>query len=188
MAQKNASNFLADNKLSVDQVEVFNKKTAFITPLVDSAIQQLVITVNSVSESALVQGSATLPAHSIIHEIEGVVTTTFAMDSALYEVNIGSASLSATAGAAANIFKGALDLTPTGATALAVGKGFSTRGKVAAALGSTKTGSFASTTLGNNFYTTDQTIYAQISSSAVDKFFTNDLGVMKVSILYSKVL
>jgi hypothetical protein len=48
MAQKNASNFLADNKLSVDQVEVFNKKTAFITPLIDSAIQQLVITIDQV--------------------------------------------------------------------------------------------------------------------------------------------
>ena len=194
MAQKNASNFLADNKLSVDQVEVFNKKTAFITPLVDSAIQQLVITVTTVSESALAQGSATLPAHSIIHEMEAVCTTAFVLDSStLMSLNVGSASLGATGGTVGNIYTGAdaqqsLALMGSAAAAIAVGDGFSTRGKVSAALGSIKTGSFISTTKGNHFYTSDQTIYAQLSSSAAAKRFKDDTGTLKVSILYSKVL
>tara|TARA_R110001592_G_scaffold2227_5_gene13547 strand:- start:172 stop:756 length:585 start_codon:yes stop_codon:yes gene_type:complete len=194
MAQKNASNFLTDNKLSVDQVEVFNKKTAFVTPLVDSAIQQLVITVTAVSESALAQGSATLPAHSIIHEMEAVCTTAFALDgSTLMSLNVGSASLGATGGTVANIYTGAdaaqsLALMSAAGSAIAVGDGFSTRGKISAALGSTKTGSFASVVKGNHFYTSDQTIHAQLSSSAAAKRFTNSAGVLKVSILYSKVL
>ena len=188
MAQKNASNFLTDNKLSVDQVEVFNKKTAFVTPLIDSAIQQLVITIDQVNDQALISGTGVLPAHSIIHEIEGVVTTAFTLDNGIYEINIGSASLGATGGTVANIFKGALDLTPSTVTSLAVGKGFSTRGKVAAALGSTKTGSFASTVAGNNFYTTDATLHAQMSSSGAAVLQNGTGGVMKISILYSKVL
>ena len=51
-----------------------------------------------------------------------------------------------------------------------------------------KTGSFISTTKGNHFYTSDQTIYAQLSSSAAAKRFKDDTGTLKVSILYSKVL
>ena len=194
MAQKNASNFKTDNLLSVDQVEVFNKETAFVTPLVDSAIQQLVITVTAVSESALAQGSATLPAHSIIHEMEAVCTSAFVLDSStLMSLNVGSASLGATGGTVANIYQGkdanqSIALMGSAGAAIAVGDGFSTRGKVSAALGSTKTGSFVSTVKGNHFYTSDQTIFAQLSSSAVAKKFKDDTGTLKVSILYSKVL
>ena len=72
--------------------------------------------------------------------------------------------------------------------AIAVGNGFSTRGKVSAALGSTKTGSFASTEKGNHFFIEDQEIFAQLSSSAAAKKFKDSTGELKVSILYSKVL
>ena len=68
MAQINQSNFKSDNRIAVENREVFNKESNFVTNLADSAIQQLVITVTAVSESALAQGSAVLPAHSIIHE------------------------------------------------------------------------------------------------------------------------
>jgi hypothetical protein len=194
MAQKNASNFKTDNLLSVDQVELFNKETAFVTPLVDSAIQQLVIGITAENDAAQVQGSATLPAHSIIHEMEVVCTEAFTLDSStLMSVNVGSASLGATGGTVANIYKGAdavesIALMSAAGTAIAVGSGFSTRGKVSAALGSTKTASFASTVKGNHFYTSDQTIFAQLSSSDATKLFANGTGELKVSILYSKVL
>ena len=162
--------------------------------LIDSTMGQLVIGITAVSESALAQGSATLPAHSIIHELEVVCTSGFTLDaSTIMSLNVGSASLGATGGSVANIYKGADDdqslaLMSAAGAAIAVGDGFSTRGKVSAALGSTKTGSFASTTKGNHFYTTDQPIFAQLSSSAAAKKFTDSTGELKVSILYSKVL
>jgi len=162
--------------------------------LIDSTMGQLVIGITAVSESALAQGSAILPAHSIIHEMEVVCTSGFTLDSTtLMSLNVGSASLGATGGSVANIYKGAdavqsLALMSAAGTAIAVGDGFSTRGKISAALGSTKTGSFSSTVKGNHFYTTDQPIFAQLSSSAVAKKFKDSTGELKVSILYSKVL
>ena len=194
MAQINQTHFKSENRIAVENREVFNKESNFVTNLADSAIQQLVITVTAVSESALAQGSAVLPAHSIIHELEAVCTTAFELDAtSLFALNVGSASLGATGGAVANIFSGTgannlNALMGSTAAAIAVGDGFSTRGKVSAALGSTKTGSFASTVKGNHFYTSDQTIFAQLSSSAAAKRFKDDAGTLKVSILYSKVL
>ena len=191
MAFKNNSDLKVINVEG--NISTFDRQEDFANNLKDSAIQQLVITLTAVSESAQVQGSATLPANSIIHEMEAVCTSAFVLDSStLMSLNVGSASLGTNAGSVANIFNhtaaNSLTLMSAAGTAIAVGDGFSTRGKVSAALGSTKTGSFASVVKGNHFYTSDQTIFAQLSSSAAAKRFTDSNGVMKVSILYSKVI
>ena len=192
MAFKNNSDLKVINVEG--NISTFDRQEDFANNLKDSAIQQLVITLTAVSESAQVQGSATLPANSIIHELEAVCTSAFVLDtSTLMSVNVGSASLGTNAGSVANIYKGStgddsIALMSAAGTAIAVGDGFSTRGKVSAALGSTRTASFASTEKGNHFYTSDQTIFAQLSSSAAAKRFKDDTGTIKVSILYSKVL
>ena len=131
MAQTNSSDLKVIN---VENISTFDRQENFANNIVDSAIQQLVITVTATSESALAQGSATLPAHSIIHEMEAVCTTAFVLDSStLMSLNVGSASLGATGGAVANIYRGddanqSLALMGSSGAAIAVGDGFSTRG------------------------------------------------------------
>ena len=131
MAQTNSSDLKVIN---VENISTFDRQENFANNIVDSAIQQLVITVTATSESALAQGSATLPAHSIIHEMEAVCTTAFVLDSStLMSLNVGSASLGATGGVVANIYRGddanqSLALMGSSGAAIAVGDGFSTRG------------------------------------------------------------
>ena len=67
--------------------------------LIDSTMGQLVIGITAVSESTQAQGSAILPAHSIIHELEVVCTSGFTLDaSTLMSLNVGTASLDTTGG------------------------------------------------------------------------------------------
>ena len=181
--------------INVENISTFDKRTDFANSLKDSTFNNLIIPITTVSESAIRSNSATIPAGCVIQEITAVVTSQLDFDSALIGLNIGSVSLGLTGGAVANIFKDITSLTLTGSAQpkLVVGQGASTHGHISAALGSNVTMSFAQAGgIGQNgkntFFPTATTIHAQISSSAADKFFTNNAGKIVVSIRYDKVI
>lgn len=192
MALKNQSELQA-NVINVENISVFDEQTDFANNIADSTFNNLIIPITTVSESALLTNSATMPAGCVIQEITAVVTSQLDFDSALVGLNIGSASLGVTGGAVANIIKVDKVFTGSAQPKLVVGQGASTHGHVSAALGSNVTMSFAAgggigENGSNTFFPTATTIHAQISSSAADKFFTNGTGKIVVSIRYDKVI
>lgn len=194
MALKNQSELQA-NVINVENISVFDEQTDFANNIADSTFNNLIIPITTVSESALLTNSATMPAGCVIQEVTAVVSSQLDFDSAFLGLNIGSASLGVTGGAVANIFKDTTSLTLTGSAQpkLVVGQGASTHGHISSALGSNVTMSFAAgggigENGSNTFFPTATTIHAQISSSAADKFFTNGTGKIVVSIRYDKVI
>lgn len=154
--------------------------------LLDSTNETIVATLTSVSESAIISSSIDIPGSSFITEITAVATTAFSMDSAFYALNIGTASLTQTGFTVANIKKGHhKQFMATAAGEIALGKGASSNGTVSQQLGSTVTSSLQAL---NTFFADDTTLHLQLSSSAANKFFDDDNGVMKVAISYRRVI
>ena len=54
MAQKNPNTFKSDNRIAVENREVFNRETNFITDLADSAYNTVVAEVEGVEDMAIV--------------------------------------------------------------------------------------------------------------------------------------
>lgn len=192
MALKNQSELQA-NVINVENISVFDEQTDFANNIADSTFNNLIIPITTVSESALLTNSATMPAGCVIQEVTAVVSSQLDFDSAFLGLNIGSASLGVTGGAVANIIKVDKVFTGSAQPKLVVGQGASTHGHVSAALGSNVTMSFAAgggigENGSNTFFPTATTIHAQISSSAAAKFFTNGTGKIVVSIRYDKVI
>ena len=196
MAQTNSNVFKTSNRIAVENKEVFNRESNFVTDLADSAYNTLVIKIDQVDDQALLTGTGVLPANSIIQEIIAVVTTAFTVDSGIYGVNIGTGSLDADGGTKASIFRSAAGsnntaLHGTAVTSIPQGRGFSTHGHISAGLGSTKTGSFAITSggaLGRTFFTEDTTLTAQLSSSGAAVLQNGTGGVLAVAIRYDKLV
>ena len=153
--------------------------------IVDSTNETIVATLTSVSESAIISTTTTLPSDSVITDITAIATSAFSMDSGLYALNIGTASLGATGFTAANILNGEkLQFMAVAATEIAVGTGVSTTGATSNQLGSTITSSLQ---VGNIYYADETPLYLQLSSSGATTFFDTDTGVMKVAISYKKL-
>ena len=195
MAQTNASVFKTGNRIAVENREVFNRESNFVTDLADSAYNTLVITIDQVNDQALLTGTGVLPANSIVQEITAVCTTAFTTDNGIYGVNIGTGSLDADGGSKASMFNSAaannIVLHGSAVTEIPQGRGFSTHGHISANLGSTKTGSFAITAggaLGRTFFTEDTTLTAQLSSSGAAILQNGTGGVLKVAIRYDKLV
>jgi len=153
--------------------------------LIDSTNETIIATLTSVSESAIVSSSIPMPGDSFITEITAVATSAFSMDSAFYALNIGTASLTQTGFTVANIKKGHhKQFMASAAGTIGLGKGASSNGIVSQQLGSTVTSSL---TAENTYFADDTTLHLQLSSSAADKFFKTNTGVMEVAISYRKL-
>lgn len=166
-----------------------NQRRSFRTTyynVLDSVYDTTIATLTSVSESAIVSTTATIPANSFITEITAVATSDFSMDSGFYAVNIGTASLGTDGFAVANIKKGHhKQFGGTAFTEITAGSGASSNAVISQQLGSTITSSLQAA---NTFFTEETTLHLQFSSSGATTFFDTDTGVMKVAISYKQLI
>ena len=162
MAQTNSNVFKTSNRIAVENKEVFNRESNFVTDLADSAYNTLVIKIDQVDDQVNI-GTGSLDADG-------------GTKASIFRSAAGSNNTA---------------LHGTAVTSIPQGRGFSTHGHISAGLGSTKTGSFAITSggaLGRTFFTEDTTLTAQLSSSGAAVLQNGTGGVLAVAIRYDKLV